>query len=84
MTKPKAKTNAKLQTEAMPLKLPNEGKEFVVTIAVSRKRLIEFIRTDTVSQGVLGVRRIEERDRDALEVSQNEDSQDDDRATWSE
>jgi hypothetical protein len=63
-------------TEVMPLNLPNEGKSFVVSIAVSRARLIEFLRKDTVSQGVLGVRRIEDRDLDALEASQDEESED--------
>jgi hypothetical protein len=69
-------------TEEMPLKLKeNEGKEFVVSIAVSRNRLIEFLKKDTVSQGVLGVRRIEDQDRDTLEDSQDRD-EDSDR--WNE
>ena len=65
-------------TEEMPLKLKeNEGKEFVVSIAVSRNRLIEFLKKDTVSQGILGVRRIEDRDRDTLEDSQDRDQDSD-------
>jgi hypothetical protein len=86
-TKPKGikrvKGNVAVSNEAMPLKLENEGKSFVVTMAVSRKRLLDLLRKDTVSQGVIGVRRIEDRDLDALELSREQD-EDQDSDRWNE
>lgn len=72
-----SKTKPKKPDEEMPLKVESEGKAFVVVMAISRHRLLDFLRKDTVSQGVISVRRINDEDRGLLEsIAQDEEEED--------
>jgi len=53
----------------MPDGVSDETQSFVVSMAVSRERLLDILKNETVSLAVLGVRRIDSDDRDLLEDS---------------
>jgi len=78
MTSKLNKKEKKTVSQAIPLNVTNEGRVFAVTLAVSRNRLIQFLKTEGVSMGVLSMRKLSDEEKDALESESNEDRRDED------